>query len=190
MQLPLVYIATSLPKMRTSSIWHRTPSRPARSSSVGSVRERSRCRKGAWLKQKRPIGVMNVVKRCEDCERGICQNPLFASSFEKTLAPANFASVSSTLGSGWTSLSTLSLSGFRSTQILTFPDFFRTTTIPAHHGVGSVTLEMMPAFSIFPSSSANLGRRGRGTLRGVKRAKSLAPGISWMVYPLKVFLGL
>ena len=33
------------------------------------------------------------------------------------------------------------------------PDFFGTTTIPAHHGVGSYTREMMPIASILFSSS-------------------------------------
>ena len=62
-----------------------------------------------------------MVRWRDDCERG--QNPLFASSFEKTLAPGRI-NVSSTFGSGCTSLSTLRLSGFKSTQILMFPTFF------------------------------------------------------------------
>ena len=105
--------------------------------------------KGSLLKQYLPVGVMKVVRRREEGERGICQKPLLASNFEKTLAPASCASVSSTLGSGWTSLSTLRLSGF--------------STIPAHHGVGSDTFDITPAFSILSSSSATLERRGRGT---------------------------
>lgn len=56
------------------------------------------------LKQCRPDGVMKVVRRRDSSERGICQNPLLASSFVKTLAPASWVSVLSTLGSGWTSL--------------------------------------------------------------------------------------
>jgi len=55
----------------------------------------------------------------------------------KTLAPARYAKVSSTFGSGCTSLRMLSLSGFKSTHMRTFPDFLGTITIPAHHGVGS-----------------------------------------------------
>ena len=94
------------------------------------------------------MGEIKVVSSREDYDRGICQNPLLASSLEKTLAPASWANVSFTLGSGCTSLSTLVLSGFKSTHIRTAPDFFGTTTIPAHYGVGSLTLEMTPAFSI------------------------------------------
>jgi len=37
---------------------------------------------------------------------------------------------------------------------------------PQHHGVGSLTLEMTPAFSIRSSSSATLVRSGSGTCRG------------------------
>ena len=123
-----------------------------------------------------------MVSNREDWDRGICQNPLLASNFEKTFAPASWAKVSSTFGSGWTSLSTLWLSGLRSTHILTFPFFLGTTTIPAHHSVGSVTLEITPAFSILSSSSATCDRRGRGTCRGVKIACGFASGRSWMLY--------
>ena len=114
----------------------------------------------------------------------ICQNPLLASNFEKTLAPASWESVSSTFGSGWTSLSTFWLSGLRSTQIRTLPDFLGTTTIPAHHGVGSDTLEITPVFSVLSSSSATLGRRGKGTCCGVKSACGLVSGRSQMWYSL------
>ena len=59
--------------------------------------------------------------------------------------------------------------------------FFGMTTIPAHHGVGSVTLEIMPASSIYHSSAATRDCRGRATLRGVKRANGLASGFSWIL---------
>ena len=45
--------------------------------------------KGSLLKQYRPAGVMNVVRRRDHCERGICQKPLLASNFVKTLAPVS-----------------------------------------------------------------------------------------------------
>ena len=66
----------------------------------------------------------------------------------------------------------------RSTQIRTSPDFLGTTTIQAHHGVGSNTFAITPAFSILSRSSATLGRRGRGMCRGVKSACGLALGRS------------
>lgn len=72
---------------------------------------------GSLLKQYRLDGVMKVVRRRDSSEIDICQYLLLASSFVKTLAPANWASVSSTLGSGWTSLRTHLLGGLKSTQI-------------------------------------------------------------------------
>ena len=77
---------------------------------------------------------MKVVSGRDSLARGICQKPLFAStcSLLNRVATASWARVSSTLGIGWTSRSTLSLSAFESTQILTSPDFLGTTTIPAH----------------------------------------------------------
>ena len=44
------------------------------------------------------------------------------------------------------------------------PDFFGTTTIPAHHGVGSSTLEIMPQDSIQVDSSWTFLRIGSGML--------------------------
>ena len=49
------------------------------------------------------------------------------------------------------------------THIQSAPSFFGTTTMPAHHGVGSSTLEMTPRDSIRSSSSWTLGRLGSGT---------------------------
>lgn len=49
-------------------------------------------------------------------------------------------------------------------------DFLGTTTIPAHQGVGSDTLEITPAFSTLSSSSVTLGWRGKGTCHGVKKS--------------------
>ena len=121
-----------------------------------------------------------MVKRWEDGERGNCQSPLLASSLEKIFAPPSCASVSSTFGSGCTSLSTDLFSGFRSTQMRTFPDFFGTTTIPAHHGVSSVTLEIILSFSMQFSSSMSFGLRGSGTFLGVNSANGFASGWSLM----------
>ena len=53
---------------------------------------------GSLLKQYRPAGVMNVVRRREDCARGITQKPQVASTLVKTSAPFSRAKVSSTGG--------------------------------------------------------------------------------------------
>ena len=82
--------------------------------------------------------IMNVVSKCNDFARGICQKLLLASSFENTVAPVNCANVTSTLCSGCTSHSTsmLSLRCLRWTHMWTLLFFLGTTTIPARHGVG------------------------------------------------------
>ena len=60
----------------------------------------------------------------------------------------------------------------------TFPPFLGTTTMPAHHGVGSSNLVMTPISSILASSCATFGRRGRAMLRGVDSAYGFASGLS------------
>ena len=67
---------------------------------------------------------MKVVSKQECSASGIYQNPKLASTLLKHIAPVSWARVSSTLGIGWVSLKMLLLSGFKSTQILTSPDFF------------------------------------------------------------------
>ena len=98
--------------------------------------------------------------------KGICQKPLLASSLLKMVAPARSARVSSTFGIGCGSRRTFSLSGLRSTHILTSPDRFGTTTMPAHQSVGVSILEITPMHSMRSSSSFTFGLRGMGTLRG------------------------
>ena len=71
-------------------------------------------------KQYRPNGVMKVVSNALSGDRGICQNPEFASNLVKTLAPANPANVCSTAGSGCLSRQTLLLSHVK---INANPDF-------------------------------------------------------------------
>ena len=123
--------------------------------------------KGILLKLKRPKGVMKVVRRRESSATGICQNPLLASNLLKTLAPVSCAKVSSTLGKGCTSLRTAVFNGFRSMQMRTEPSFFGSTTMPAHHGVGTSTFEITPIDSIRSSSFFTVWRSGRGTFLGV-----------------------
>ena len=71
------------------------------------------------------------------------------------------------------------LRGFRSTQIQTVPSFLGTTTIPAHQGVGTSTLEMTPKDSMRDSSSFTFLQSGSGTFLG--RVKGVASGLrrSW-----------
>ena len=159
---------------------HTTPGRPSRISLI-------RCWKcsgaldisnGILLKQNRPKGVMNVVSKRELSGRGICQNPLLASSLLKTFAPASCAKTSSTFGSGCVSRRTCVLRGLSSTQMRTLPFCFGTTTIPAHHGVGTSTLVITPRDSILINSSLTFFRSGRGTMQGVWSAKGYASGRS------------
>ena len=84
------------------------------------------------MKQKRPKGVMNVVKHDDVAESGICQNPELASSLVKTFAPGICARICSTAGMGWRSLLTLLLSLVRSTQIRTFPFFIGTKEVTVY----------------------------------------------------------
>ena len=113
-------------------------------------------------------GMMNVVRCLHDSARGTCQNPLLASSFENTLAPAKNARVSSTCGIGYASRSTFSFKGYRSMHIHMPPDFFWTTTMCEHHVVGWSMLLMTPEASICLSSFCTLSCKGMGIFRAVK----------------------
>ncbi|MED6259753.1 hypothetical protein ATANTOWER_030147 [Ataeniobius toweri] len=75
---------------------------------------------GSCLKKKCPKGVMNVVSFAESSFRGICQNPIFASSLQKFLAPASMPSVSSADGRIDFSQHTDSFSLLRSTHKRTY----------------------------------------------------------------------
>ena len=99
--------------------------------------------------------------------RGICQNPLDASSLEKYWAPASLGAISSKVGSTNLERFTALFSLVRSTQILSLPLLFCTGTMGAHHSVGSVTLSMIPASSIRLSSSSTFGIKGKAILLAV-----------------------
>ena len=118
---------------------------------------------------------MKVVRSRKLSASGVCQNPQLASSLLKTVAPASCARVSSTVGKGCTSCKTLSFSGMKSTHMQTEPDF---TTMPAHQGVGSSTLDMTPRDSICSSSSWTFLLGGSGTFLGVKSVNGLGSGFS------------
>lgn len=57
--------------------------------------------KGILRNLNRPKGVANVVWRDEASSSLICQNELFASRTEKTVAPDIWAATSSTVRMGW-----------------------------------------------------------------------------------------
>lgn len=125
---------------------------------------------------------MNEVYRADSGDRGICQNPLLASSFLKNLAPARDPNVCSTEGSMYFSHHTSSYRLVRSQQIRTEPSFVGTGTMPEHQSVGSSILEMTPMFYILSSSSFTAASRGMGTCLGVAREKGMASGLSLIVY--------
>ena len=114
--------------------------------------------------------------------RGICQNPEFASSLEKTDAVCNCANVFSTDGIWWNSLRTLSLSLVRSTQIHTSSFFFGTTTSPNHQSVGTSTLEITPCSSILSSWTFTFSFRGRATRLGAESENGWALSFNLTVY--------
>ena len=123
-------------------------------------------------------GVVKAVSIHESSESSIYQNPQLASSLLNTCAPASCTRSSSTVGNGWTFDRTLSLRDQKSTQMRTAPDFFRTTTIPAHQGAGSSTGEMTPSDCMRESSSLTFCLRGSGTFLGMHRANGCASGLS------------
>lgn len=82
--------------------------------------------------------------------------------------------LSQSFGSGCTSLRTFSFRGLRSTQMWILPDFLGTTTMLAHQGVGSSTLDSTPIASILATSWSTFGCNGSGTC---KVMKSVALGL-------------
>ena len=142
--------AVLVPYTRISSAWQSTPGRPARMSFIWywpwSTSGVLLMPNGSLLKQNRPYGVIKVVNSLDSAASGICPNPLLASSLLKIIAPVSFARAVLTLGIGCTCTShnTCSLRGFMSTQIQTAPEAFGTTTIAAHHAVGSVADDITP----------------------------------------------
>ena len=126
--------------------------------------------KGSRLKQNLAKGVMNVVSSADSLARGICQDPDFASIFEKTRASANCARACSTAGSGWCSRCMLWFRHVRSTHIRTLPSTLGTTTMPEHHSVGSLTGLTTPICSMRLSSALTFHRYGMAIRRGVVSA--------------------
>ena len=134
-----------------SSMWHNTPGRSTKSSDIRFWKNSlaKQIPNGNLLNRYLSKGVINVVKWRDSSARFICQNPEFASSLVKTLLPDNFANDSSTDGRGWFSLLNDSFNCVRSTQILTWPFGFGTTTMPEHHSVGSSTFEITLILAFF-----------------------------------------
>ena len=160
------YWFLSLPLLRMSSMGQTTLGRPSRVSLMHCWKcsVALNMPNGILLKQNQPKGVMKVVSRWELSEGWFFQNPLLASSLLKIFVATSCVSISSTFGSAWVSRRTCALSGLRFTQMHTVPSCFGTTTIPAHHGVGTCTLKINPKDSILFNSSLTFLRRGRGTL--------------------------
>ena len=77
---------------------------------------------------------------------------------------------------------TFSLSLVKSTQILTFPLAFGTTTIPEHQSVGVSTREIIPCDSMRSSSCFTLGNNGIATLRGTDKANEDIFSLSAILY--------
>ena len=154
-----------LPWTKTSLVLHSTPSNPWRIWFVffWNFSEPELIPEGRTLKENQPHGVMNVVGCLDSHASFICQNSGFASSFEKTLQPANLPRVVSTAGSGSSSLLTYSFSLLRSTQTLTLPLLFGATTMGAHQSVGSSTLDMTLDSNILFDSSFVFWYNGNGT---------------------------
>ena len=95
-----------LPKTRTSSSILTVPFVPLRISEI-LLWKRSGGKvisNGNLLKQYLQKGVIKVVNLADLGSNGICQNPEFASSFQKTLAPVNWARTCPTAGRGCNSL--------------------------------------------------------------------------------------
>ena len=105
---------------------------------------------------------------------GTCNNPLFTSSLENTVAPVNCPMMSSTFSRRWCSLSMHQLSGFRSTQI----PFFFTTTMPTHQGVGCCTFDIIPWSAITSNSCFTLSWRGNGMFLAVLSEKGQGSGLT------------
>ena len=135
---------------------------------------------GSRLKQYRPCGVMKVVNRRDSSSSGSCQNPLLASSFEKTLLLPNFSRLSLTDDIGCTSRCTDLFRWVRSTLILTVPFAFCTGTMPEHHLVGTVTGEMISCRTMDSISDLICGRRGCAIFRAVYRQTGVASAHSVM----------
>ena len=92
------------PNTRSSSMWNKISARPSRNrfiffwNNIGALNIPN----SSLLKLLRPAGDTNIVSNLDSVDNNFCKNPLFASSFEKTVAPASWANISSTFGIGWT----------------------------------------------------------------------------------------
>ena len=127
-------------------------------------------------------GVMNAVQWRNSLAKGICQKPLFAFSLVKICVSKSWANVPLIAGSGWNSPITFSFKGFMLTHILTFPEGFGTTTMPAHHGDGSFIQDITPGNSIWLSSFCTSFHIKIGTRLAACNAHGLASGFNGILY--------
>lgn len=134
-----------LPHTRTSSIWHTVP------LYSGNAQEQKLLGEVVWRNSDQTeLWKLFTMQ----------QNLILASSLLKMCAPASIPSVCLTDCRMYFSWRTDLFNLERSTHILTAPDFFGTTTIPAHHSVGSSTPLITHNVSIQCSSSLTLSIRG------------------------------
>ena len=132
---------------------------------------------GNHRKQYRPNRVMKIVSSALSGDRGICQNPVFMSNFERILAPSNWANVCSTAGSGSLLANTL----VESCQVNANPELvcFCTTTIPEHRSVSSLTRTITPNCFILSISSFTCFIRGKQLNVGLSEQRVLLPYGVW-----------
>ena len=163
-------------KTSTSSMWQRIPFWPARIFSIW----RWKCSgalempNGILLKWYLPNGVIKVVNSLPaESAKTRCLRRVWLNTFALSCA-----CVMSTFDRGCVSRRTLSLILRKSTQMRTAPDFWGTTTMPKHQGVGLSVREITPMDSIRPSSSCTFSLSGIGMARGVNKAKGVLSGVS------------
>ena len=108
-----------VPYTNTSSMWQRIPPSPSKITLIRRWNNSGALDipKGSLLKPYLPKGAMKVVRGRDSLATGICQNPLFASSFEKIFAPEAWANISSTFGIECGSRSTLTLGRYKCKQL-------------------------------------------------------------------------
>ena len=96
--IPIACSLLLLPKMRSSSTRHSSPSRPERMLDIPLLKCSGELEipHGILLKKYWSNGVINVVSSQDIFVSGICQIPLLTSTLLNTLAPEIWASVSST----------------------------------------------------------------------------------------------
>lgn len=173
----LPWSSLSLPKTRISSITTTVPGWSLRRVLIfcWNISGADLIPNGSLRKQIRPTGVMKFVSFLLSMSSGICQNPLEASTVEKTVAPVSCGAMSSSVGKINLSRFTALLSFVKSTHILGFLLFLITGTIGAHQSV-----PMSPKTSSYDSSLSTL------RTSPILRAVAAQAGSWWMDLPSRI----